>query len=334
MTELCLWLLSTTRTGFNKCAPTLVFLNLNLLSQFYPLGHPPSLMFSHRSNSRSLPGAEKKSFIARLRPLFGRSKQITPDTPRSAYVIVQQPDRVSSSSAFHQFIPSLPSSPQFPLVDPQPRSWERNYAVVPIRECSTPGVPMNVASEFPPTSIVVQRSVYSTPNMGSPSTFLPPSPSSGFVGSPAEGAGHPPVSLGPPGLPPVAARPQTGSRQSTSHYVMSSRGHPANSSSTRLSRPSRLSQQVPPFGLQTIPPVLSTVEPSSYLAVQESSWHHNTTRSVNYEAVSGGQDEQYKPSWQGPPKRKLKPPSAEYLATPLSDNPLGLIGMTPVYVYV
>lgn len=301
-------------------------------------------MFSPDTNGKSCPSAEKKSLISRLRPLFQRPKQIVPDTSRVAYAIVQPPDTAFSSSALHQFAPSLPSSPQIPLVVPEPRRRERNdHVVVPARECSTPGVPMYPASEFPfmmaPTFPIIQQSAYSTPSMGSPPTFLPLSPSSGSVGSPVGGIVHPPLPPSWPArlvIPAAAIRSQTGSRHSPSHHGLSSREHHANSSSTRISRQSRLWQEVPPFGLQSIPSVSTNTvtEPSSYLAVHEPTWRHNTTHSVDYEVVSGRQNEQHKEIWQEPRKRKFKLPSAEYLATPLSDNPLGLIGMMPGYVYV
>ena len=271
---------------------------------------------------------------------------MAPDTLRGAYAIVQQPDRAFASTALHQFAPSLPSS-QIPLVMPKPRSWERNYhVVVPSRECSTPGVPMYSTSEFPPTPItiaptfpVIQQSVYSTPCMGSSPTFLPLTPSSGSVGSSAGGVVYPPPSPNQPELsviPVAAVRSQTGGRHSPSHYGVSSREHRANASRTSMSKQSRLWQQVPPFGLQSIPSVSRNrvTEPSSYLAVHESTWRHNTTHSVDYEVVSVRQNEQHKQIWQEPRRRTFKPPSAEYLATPLSDNPLGLFGMVPGYVYV
>jgi hypothetical protein len=274
--------------------------------------------------SKSRPSAEKKSLISRLRPWFQRSKRIAPDTAYA--MIVQQPDGAFSSSALPQFTPSLPLSP---LVIPEPRSWERNYhAVVPSRECSTPGVPMYRASGFPlspPTFPIIQRTA---PYMGSPPTFLPlTTPSSGYVGSSARGVVYP---LSPgwpeqPVIPAAAVRSQTGSRH---HYGLSGREHRANSS-TRMSRQSRLWQPAPPFGLYNN----TVAEPSPYLAVHESR-RHNTTHSVGYEVVTGRQNEQHKQIWQEPRKRKSKPPSAEYLATPLSDNPLGLFGMVPGYVYV
>lgn len=262
-------------------------------------------MFSPDTNSKSRPSA-RKSLISRFKPWFQRSKRIVPDTAYT--MIVQQPDGAFSSSALPQFTPPLPLSP---LVIP--RSWERKYpAVVPSRECSTPGVPMYRASEFPlspPAFPIIQGTM---PYMGSPPTLLPlTTPSSAS----ARGVVYPPLSPGWP-EPAAAVRSQTGSRH---HYGLSGREHRANSS--------RQWQPAPPFGLH------STVrEPSPYLAVHE--WRHKTAHSVGYEVATGRQNEQHKQVWQESRKRKYKPPSAEYLATPLSDNPLGLSGMVPRYVYV
>ncbi|KAF8345375.1 hypothetical protein F5887DRAFT_179735 [Amanita rubescens] len=265
-------------------------------------------MFSRRTNSKSLPSTEKKSLVSRFKPLFQRSKHTT---PRNSYVMFQQP---SSTGVYPPGVPALSSSASTPL------------------------------AAQPPTP----QSVYSAPHVGFTPTFSPGIDYLPF--SPARPAVHLPIAgFQPTSRSGIAHREQWLDQRSPvlglipEHMPVAPGVHPPskmpaqyweNSSSMKMSRESSSSRQAPHLGLRTIPSVSpGTVESSLYVPTQVAGRRHDTTRSADHVTLSGRQNEQDKQFW--PPHRRSKPPSAEYLATPLSDNPLGLTGMVPpVYVYV
>jgi len=258
-------------------------------------------MFSRRTNSKSLPSTEKKSFASRLKPLFRRSNHTT---PQNSYVMFQQPP---STGVYPPGVPTLSSSASTPLAVQSPFG-------------------------LPPTP----QSVYPAPHVGFTPTidYLPFSPARPAVHLPIAG-------LQPTSRSGIARQEQWLDQRSPMLGLIPEHMpvHPPSkmpaqhwekSSSTKMSRQSSSSRQVPHLGLQTTSP--GTVESSSYVPTHVAGRRHNATRSADHATLSGRQNEQDKPSW--PPSRRSKPPSAEYLATPLLDNPLGLTGMVPVYVYV
>ncbi len=294
-------------------------------------------MFSRRTNSKSLPSTEKKSFASRFKPLFQRSKQIT---PKNTHVIVQQPP---STGVYPPGVPALSSSASRQLALPVPPSPQTPLAVQP-------------PFALPPTP----QSIYSAPRVGFTPTFSPVIPLPESAGPSVGGIDYLPFSPARPavhlrmaGLHPtsrsgISRREQWLDQRSPvlgsipEHIPVVPGVHPPskmpaqhweNSSSAKMSRQSSSLRQVPHLGLQTIPSVSAgAVESSLYVPAHAAGQRHNTTRSVDHATLSGRQNEQDKQFW--PLNRRSKPPSAEYLATPLSDNPLGLTGMVPVYVYV
>lgn len=257
-------------------------------------------MFSRRrtnSKSDSLPST-KRSFASRLKPLF-RFQRSNQTTTRNVYV--QQPPLngvYPPSVPSHQFALPVSPSPQTPF-------------------------------GLPPTP----QGVYSAPRMGfSPVIPLPESPSP-FVRrtdhlpfSPARPAVH----LQMAGLQPTSLSrrgqwldPMLGSIPEHMHVAMHSMEDELSSS-----------RQAPHLGLQTFPSVsVGAVESSLHGHAHAAGLRHNTTRSVDHATLSGRQHEHEYEQQFWFPNRRSKPLSPEYLATPLSDNPLGLSGMVPVYVY-